>query len=42
MKMKFWAKSKPRKSIFTRVWTYVILATVVGVVIAVRRGVFGG
>jgi hypothetical protein len=41
MKKKFWTKSKPRKNIFTRVWTYVILAAVVGAVVVVKRSMFG-
>jgi hypothetical protein len=42
MKSKFWVKSKPKKSLFKRVSTYVILGAVVGTVIFFRRGMYGG
>jgi hypothetical protein len=42
MKTKFWVKAKPKKSIFKHVWTYVILGAVVGLVVMLRRGPYGG
>jgi hypothetical protein len=42
MKTKFWVKTKPKKSIFKRVWTYVILAALVSTVVVIRKSFYGG